>query len=363
MNILHITVRSDIGGGPEHLYQQTLSQVNDHGLNIYIACPNEEPYYELYSNIISKQNINIIPHRKFSFYTFVQLLGFIKKNNINLIHSHGKGAGIYSRALSIFSRIECVHTFHGLHIGEYSALQKKAYIYLESLLGFCTSKIICVSKSELEEIKKENIACSKKLIQIDNGVSISELNLTKKENKPLKVIAVNRFDHQKNPELLISISTKIKNSFLYGKVHITVIGTGKRLNEFRQIIEHKKLNNVLTLHGPTLDPRKFMSESDIFLSTSRWEGMPLAVLEAMSEGLPIVATKVSGNDDVMQNGVEGLFFKNNDASSAILAIEKMMNQEFRLSCSKAAHKNILKNFSVTKMVNETVYLYKTILLK
>ena len=79
MNILHITVRSDIGGGPEHLYQQTLSQVNDHGLNIYIACPNEEPYYELYSNIISKQNINIIPHRKFSFYTFVQLLGFIKK--------------------------------------------------------------------------------------------------------------------------------------------------------------------------------------------------------------------------------------------------------------------------------------------
>ena len=106
-----------------------------------------------------------------------------------------------------------------------------------------------------------------------------------------------------------------------------------------------------------------MSESDIFLSTSRWEGMPLAVLEAMSEGLPLVATKVSGNDDVMQNGVEGLFFKNNDASSAILAIEKMMNQEFRLSCSKAAHKNILKNFSVTKMVNETVYLYKTILLK
>ena len=51
-----------------------------------------------------------------------------------------------------------------------------------------------------------------------------------------------------------------------------------------------------------------MSESDIFLSTSRWEGMPLAVLEAMSEGLPIVATKVSGNDDVMQNGVEGVIF-------------------------------------------------------
>ena len=75
-------------------------------------------------------------------------------------------------------------------------------------MDFVQVKIICVSKSELEEIKKENIACSKKLIQIDNGVSISELNLTKKENKPLKVIAVNRFDHQKNPELLISISTK-----------------------------------------------------------------------------------------------------------------------------------------------------------
>ena len=106
-----------------------------------------------------------------------------------------------------------------------------------------------------------------------------------------------------------------------------------------------------------------MAEADVFLSTSRWEGMPLAVLEAMSEGLPVVATKVVGNLDVMQENVEGIFFKDDDATSALLALEKMLSNEYRLKCSDAARKSVEENYSLSKMVNETVRVYQDILIK
>ena len=363
MNILHISVRSDFGGGPEHLYQQVLDQVENHFMNVFIACPDDYPYYDRYSNAVGKTKIVIIPHRKFNILRLFKLIKFVNYNKIDIIHSHGKGAGLYGRLIRIFSGIPCVHTFHGLHVGEYSNLKKCIYIALEWFLGVFTKRVICVSHGELESIKSEGIVPANKLIQIDNGVKVPDSVHARVLRSPLKILAVNRFDDQKNPELLIAIADAIKTSPLHGKVKILVIGDGDRFNECQKSIDDKSLNDILTLYGPTSNPRKFMAEADAFLSTSRWEGMPLAVLEAMSEGLPVVATSVVGNVDVMKDHVEGVFFKDDDALSALLALEKILSNEFRSKCSDAARKSVIENYSVSKMVNETVQAYKDILIK
>jgi glycosyltransferase involved in cell wall biosynthesis len=363
MNILHISVRADFGGGPEHMYQQILHQVECHNIKAFLACPNDYPYYERYSNIVGSENVVVIPHRKFNVFKLFSIVKFIRANKINAVHSHGKGAGLYGRLIRLVSGIPCVHTFHGLHVGEYSKLKKRIYIALEWFLGVFTTRVICVSHGELESIKSEGIAPANKLIQIDNGVKVPDSVRSRVLRSPLNILAVNRFDDQKNPELLIAIADAIKNSPLLGKVKILVIGDGNRFSQCQKSIDDKSLNDILTLFGPTTNPRKFMAEADAFLSTSRWEGMPLAVLEAMSEGLPVVATRVVGNVDVMQDHVEGVFYKDDDASSALLAFEKILSNEFRLKCSDAAHKTVVENFSVSKMVNETVQVYREILIK
>lgn len=363
MNILHITVRSGFGGGPEHVYQQILNQVEDHNITAFLACPDEYPYYERYSNIVGSKNIVIIPHRKFNIFKLFSLVKFVRINKIDAVHSHGKGAGLYARLIRILSGIPCIHTFHGLHVGDYSYLKKCIYIALEKLLGVFTEAIICVSNGELESIKSEGIVQTNKLIQIDNGVEVSYNIHSRVVRSPLRMLAVNRFDYQKNPELLIAIADGIKTSHLYGKIKILVIGEGDKFNQCQKSIDDKSLNDILTLFGPTTNPRKFMAEADAFLSTSRWEGMPLGILEAMSEGLPIVATRVVGNIDVMQDHVEGVFFKDDDATSALAALEKMLSNEFRKKCSIAARKSIQENYSVSKMVNKTVQVYKDILVQ
>jgi glycosyltransferase involved in cell wall biosynthesis len=360
MNILHISVRADFGGGPEHLYRQVIGQVENHSLNVFIACPDDYPYFERYSDVISESKVLVIPHRKFNIFRLFKLIKFVCVNKIDIIHSHGKGAGLYGRLLSLFSNIPSVHTFHGLHVGEYSNVKKRIYIGIEKVLGLSTERVICVSDSEFESLKSERIVPAKKLIQINNGVKVPDSIPSRVIGSPLNILSVNRFDTQKNPELLIAIAEAIKTSPLYNKVKISVIGVGDKFNNCQQSINDKGLNDVISLLGPSTSPRTNMAEADAFLSTSRWEGMPLAVLEAMSEGLPIIATRVAGNMDVMEDNVEGVFFNDDDATDALIGIEKILSDGFRLKCSDAARKSVVDNYSVSKMVNETVRVYKDI---
>ena len=363
MNILHISVRADFGGGPEHLYQQISCQLEYHDIQTFIACPDDYPYFSRYLNFVERDKILIIPHRKFSMFNFFKILWCVFYYKIHIIHSHGKGAGIYGRLLNFFSGIPCVHTFHGLHVGEYSIFKKRMYIYLERMLGKFTEKIICVSLSELKNINSEGIVPFYKLAHIDNGVKNSESVTQRPLRSKLKILSVNRYDDQKNPELLIAIAKSIKASTLYGKLEILVIGDGQKFSRCKKDILDKNLDDVITLHGPTTNPRQFMAEADIFLSTSRWEGMPLAVLEAMSEGAAILATNVVGNSDVIQHCVEGFLFNDNDPLDALKGLQALSNSDFRNKCALAARKSVSKKYSVKKMVESTVELYKEVLQK
>jgi glycosyltransferase involved in cell wall biosynthesis len=155
MNILHISVRADFGGGPEHMFQQITDQIDRHGISVFLACPKDYPYYDQYCHAVGQENVLLIPHRKFNIFRSLALLKYVYSNKIDIIHSHGKGAGIYGRFLRIFSGIPCVHTFHGLHVGEYTKLKKRIYIGLERFLGVFTKQVICVSDGELRSIRSD----------------------------------------------------------------------------------------------------------------------------------------------------------------------------------------------------------------
>ena len=123
--VLLLTSRADFGGGPEHIFQllSHISQTYD----CYVACPQDKPYYEKYITILSPGKVLHLPHRSFHIKSLLTLSKLIKSEGIQLLHSHGKGAGLYSRLLSLLTCVPCIHTFHGLHIGSYNHFQKIIY--------------------------------------------------------------------------------------------------------------------------------------------------------------------------------------------------------------------------------------------
>lgn len=352
-----------MGGGPEHILQQIREQSNVDKCTVFVVCPRDDPYYQRFSSLIGTDNMLIIPHRKVSLFSLFGLFLFVIKKNIDIVHSHGKGAGIYGRIVSLMAFRTCVHTFHGLHIAPYNAFHRNVYIILEKVLGKFTKKIICVSEGEFCLIKENRIVDERKMIKIENGVHVPE-EIEKLEERPsLRILTVSRFDYQKNPQLLVEIAEEIKASRNQGKLEMAVIGDGEMFESCESLINEKSLNDIISLLGPSNQPRTEMSKSDVFLSTSRWEGMPLAVLEAMSEGLPVVATDVVGNSDVIKHGKNGLLFPSGNAKAGYGALSLMLDPQFRGRCSHLARESVMENYSVLRMVEETMGVYEEVLLR
>ncbi|AKT92198.1 glycosyltransferase [Campylobacter gracilis] len=323
MKILFITLRADHGGGPKHI--DLLINNLSSEIEIYLACPQDRPYYDLWNESKKIKDIFILPHRKFSVKKLLGLNKFIKDNDIEIVHSHGKGAGIYSRILKILNqRLKIVHTLHGVHIGEYGFFKKSAYIFLERFLTLFTDKFINVSMNENSLCLKLKLFKKSKSEVVHNGVKA----LLKDDDAKIKfnlsgkrmVTTISRFDYAKNMSLAYEIAQNFKDN---SDIVFLWLGDGDDRAKFESMAQKDGVNIIFT--GFTDEVPAYLSATDIYLSTSRWEGLPYALIEAQSLGIPVVATNVVGNNEVVENGKSGFLFEN--AQQACRDIEILLNDE------------------------------------
>jgi glycosyltransferase involved in cell wall biosynthesis len=363
LKILMITSRADYGGGPEHLLR-LISHLSKN-FQIYIAAPDDEPYYKKFCDFVGEENVVHIPHRKFTIGALVKLILFVRKKNISIIHSHGKGAGVYSRIASAITGAKCIHTFHGIHIAEYSRVSAFLYIKIEQLLSLFTSKAISVSKGEYDLAISLSIIRKNKLEIIENGVIYpAQSNNDHNFHKPFRILTVTRFDYSKNSELIILIATELQKQNLLDDFEFHFVGRGEGEVEIANRIKNSTLRDKFIFHGFQNDLIKYYQDAFVYLSTSRWEGLPLSVLEAMSFGVPVIATDVRGNKDAVINNQTGYLYnieKPETAASAIIDLHN--NKELWLSLSLAARERVRNNFTVNRMAQLTEKLYFSINIK
>lgn len=362
LKILIITARADFGGGPEHIFR--LIQKLKDNIDFYIACPDDYPYKKKYSELVTGSKIILIPHRKFILKELFKLKKFIKEKEIHLIHSHGKGAGIYSRLLSFLTSVPSVHTFHGIHIGNYNSIQKFIYLLLEKFLSRFTKRFISVSKSEFQKAVNTGITKKSKIVIIENAVLVPQ-NVISDDNfytEKKNIVTMTRSDYAKNSLLLIPVFEKLKTLININEFEMTVLGSGEEEGKLKEKSQSHGLANIFSFKGLVDNPSDYLSTSFCYISTSRWEAMPLGVMEAMSWGIPVIATDVTGNIDLIEHNKTGFLFdihNPNQAAEFLVLLSKDYNLWKRLSL--ASKEKIEKNFSLTKMADETKNVYHGIL--
>jgi len=361
VKILLITSRADYGGGPEHVLR-LLSGLN-HDFDFYVACPFEEPYFDRYQKIISEKNVLQIPHRKFRFKDLNRIRYYILKNNIQIIHSHGKGAGIYSRLLAVLINIKCIHTFHGVHLNQYNAVSKATYKLIERFLSRSTDAFVSVSQSEYESVLKNKFAKKNKLHLIENGVLIPELAVN--ENifftKPLLITSITRFDYAKNSSLIVDLLGRLAKTKSLDKFKFIFIGSGPEEASVKNKLKEKQLTSYVEFTGNLPNPEEILKKSFCYLSTSRWEGLPLGMLEAMANGLPCIATDVPGNRDLVINQVNGFLFNLTEPQTAANYLIKLSDDvNLWRKFSVNARNLIIEKYSLRIMIEKTKNLYEII---
>lgn len=350
--LLYITARADHGGGPKHL--DLLINYLAGKFEIYVACPPDEPYYSLW-----KQNKNIskilsIPHRKLTASGLGNLYTLIKENNIEIVHSHGKGAGIYSRLLKLLvPSLTIVHTFHGVHISEYSQIQKSIYIFIERLAGILTKKFINVSNGERDICLSLKFSTASKTSVIYNGIPTPEC-LNEVKEVEFVVTSITRFDYSKNMQLAFEIAKVLP----FIKFCWVGDGPDRQSLEEQAIIE--QVSNI-TFAGFQDNPMAFLAQTSVYLSTSRWEGLPISLIEASSLGIPVIATNVTGNNEVVTHDLNGLLFDQNFPEIAVKYIEKLYNNRYlHQQLSQNALHIFQQKFKVELMAAKTEAIYRSL---
>ena len=353
--VLLITASAKTGGGPSHVF--LLKDLLKDQFDFYLAMPKISGK----NNKIDLKKYLEINERKVSIRDIINLIIFSKRNSIDIIHAHGKGASLIARIIKIFLKKPLIYTFHGIHTLCLNKLNKYFYIIYENITGWLDDYKIFVSLSEKKQAINLNLFIGKNNHIINNATKKMNI-LTFKEgkdnlkiginNSKKNIISVCRLVDQKN---IFEIFEIAKNLQIYNFI---ILGNGYLLDKAKNYIKSKEIKNVYLL-GNKKDVFNYLYKVDIFLSTSLYEGHPISILEAMSIGLPIVASKVTGNIDTIKNNSSGFFYRLGDINDAVNCIEKIMkNSDLKLKISKNSFLNHRELFTTKKMKNDYISLYK-----
>ena len=322
LRVLHISGRSDHGGGPEHILQVIGAALP--GIEHHIACPDNGLYWDRFSSTLGSERMCPIPQRSLSARAFWKLRSFARANDIQVIHSHGTCAGAYSRILGLSLDIPVVHTFHGVPVT--NSLKHGVYNLAERLLGRLTHCGVAVSAGEADLVHGRWRHYRGKLAVVPNGIDLGG------EAPPwapwpvdatLRIVSFTRRNHQKHPELLAEIARVLH--LLGVPYRIDAFGENLDCPALTAEAKRRGVGDRLRFHDSTDTPARVLAGAHIYLSTSRWEGMPLAVLEAWRSGLVVIASDVVGNRDLVRDGVSGRLFPAGNGREAARIIRDLHN--------------------------------------
>ncbi|WP_196138882.1 glycosyltransferase [Aliikangiella sp. G2MR2-5] len=259
-----------------------------------------------------------------------KLAKLIIEQGINIVHIHNWSVYLEAtRAIKLArkqgAKIDSViHTVHGPYI-DYSrsllsSFKKSVRHFLERQLSRQVDWHVTVSDSIKEYIFSDIRLEPKKVVRIHNGIHGLESSPTEHPNGLVNVVAVGRLASIKNYPLLITAFSKIPS---LEKAHLTLVGEGPEREALESLTESLGISKKVTFYGFSDKVGEILNSMDIFAVSSDYEGISIAILEAMSLGLPVIATKVGGIPETVDNGMTGLVVEP-DVELYSLALESLV---------------------------------------
>ena len=239
-------------------------------------------------------------------------------------------------------------THHG-KVGNVSPWQEKLHLLV---IGKFASIIVAVSTEVRDRLTLAGIA-SQRIIMIPNGIRISITSRTEgtKLRKSLGLrrsqivlISVGRLVYQKAHSVLVNAMQVIVAQ--QQQVVLYIAGEGPLRHDLEQQIETLGLGNQIYLLGNRSDVAALLSISDIFVLPSRWEGLPMALLEAMGTGMPVVATQVEGVNEVLKQNIHGFLVPPEDSDALVRALLELINHpQLRIKMGREGRKRIEESYT------------------
>jgi glycosyltransferase involved in cell wall biosynthesis len=306
-------------------------------------------------------HVHIVDERKKS---FLEICGKVRKlmvvNTPDIIHSHRYKENILAYLVSRTRReTKLITTQHGMQeIQRNGNSLKQSLVTKMNLLimSRCFKKVIAVSE-EMRKTFVEDLGFSRdRVIVIHNGVEVP-LEMPVTAGKKFFVLgSAGRLVPIKDYPLMVEIAKEVSRET--DRILFELAGEGPEMEKILRLVKRYGLEKSFLLRGFENNLSSFYSGIDLYLNTSIHEGIPMSVLEAMAHGIPVIAPKVGGITEIIDDGVNGCLVEGRNAKDfAKRCVSLYENDMLRKQMGSAARKKIINEFSMEKMVREYYNLY------
>lgn len=333
----------------EQGYEVHVAAKNDF-INEPCIIPNCDKYYDV--------KFARFPFSKTNIKAYKQLKKLIQENNYDIIHCHTPVAGVLTRLAARKNKnTTVIYTAHGFHFFKGAPLLNWLIYYpVERFCAIYTDKLITINKEDYGRAKEFKLRKNGKVYYVPGvGIDLDKIENIKVDIKKKKaelgiqentqvLLSVGELNKNKNHETVLQALSKLKDkNFIY-----LICGRGVLKEYLERKIQELHLENKAKLLGYRSDVIEILKISDLFIFPSKREGLPVSVIEAMVCKLPVIASNVRGNRDLIAK--ENLF-KPNDIAVLTNLIEKRLEVIENDGLRKVSYTN-LAQYSLKNVLNK-----------
>lgn len=358
MNILHI-ISAPASGGAEVYVKDLAKFMSSAGHNVHIAfvghasdIGRSQDYENNFIRELEQSGVKtyVIGNscRKKPWLGAYRVNRYVKTRKIDIIHTHLA----YAIAFSTLAQVPTIYTHHQADPRWNKLLYKLFNQFIDEYIGISN---IC---SDLL-----SNATGRRINTIFNAVNENKFANYQRERffqSHIDIAMVGRLDPQKDyPNLLYALSLLPKN--IISKLKVRIAGEGDCEQQILSLIDSMHLNNTVELSGVVTNIPEFLYNSDLFLMSSKYEGLPIALLEATISGLPSIVTDVGGCSEVIEQSQNGIIVPPNNPKALANAIEKFFTNRKLLNQLSINSLNNCSQYSIAYSAKHHIELYEKLL--
>jgi glycosyltransferase involved in cell wall biosynthesis len=348
-------------GGQERVALDLATRQHARGhrvLAISLAAPPEGPNAE-YFRAAKVRTQTIAKARRVDPSLAVRLASCLIGERIDIVHTHNPHALIYGAPAARLAGAAAVHTKHGMNP------DRPRRMLLRRVASTLVDACVAVTPV-LEQVARDRRECDPALLHvIPNGIDVRRFVPNPEARKQVRAElgipeaawvagTVGRLSSEKDQALLVRAMAPLLDE----RRHLVIVGDGPEANALDACIAQTLRGQYCRVTGARKDVERLLAAFDVFVLTSRTEGLPLVLLEAMATGLPVVSTAVGGIPDLIESGVNGYLVAPGDEvalTRRLIALATHPSDGFEVG--QAGRELVLRRYSLDHMSDgyETLY--------
>ncbi|MCZ2845524.1 MAG: glycosyltransferase [Candidatus Bathyarchaeota archaeon] len=361
LKLLHLNAGTNLGG-TETMILRFLDNVDKTRFQISIgAFFNNGPLLSEVEKRNFESRLFKIKHQWNLFevlFALLKLYHFLKSKKIDIIHMYGFYTNILGRIAARMAKTTIVIT--GLRMEKFG--RNGFHSFLERMTSHWTDRYISISERGQELMLQKQWIEKEKVIVIHSGIDNNWAIGRTLENQNHRVGMIAAFSRFKAHEQIVLAAPSILRTFPDTKFFLA--GEGKTKQRIIKLITSLGINANFDFLGDVQDVRQILSKLSVFVLASHTEGLPVSILEAMALGLPVVASKVGGIPELVEDGFTGILVElNHPEEFASAIIQLLSNPEKARRMGEQGKLRIQKEYTLEQMTKKLEDCYYDLAMK